>query len=316
MEFIRLDPAIDDDPDLQDAGWVGARVYELLLKICGKRDLRGRIPVKLQRRDWLAAQWNLQPTDLEALGVPLERRDPAQLVELGLRALHQVSAELKANGGGTPLLLVEEDGTWLLPGWAKVYGTGTSTYRTRKLRGLDPITGERPGNAGTGGNAGTPGNGYETRRDETEKGLSSSDQPAPPPAPLRPLLELTPQAAPAVPPPVAPKVRKKSRQELAASWFWGERAKQTDETDKPLKPAALNTVVKEVLLDLGEPGFKSAARAYLADPYGRTMSPPWPLSFFLAEFRRYRGKGLPPGADAAGGKVTDDVDPYRSGTSG
>lgn len=101
MDFLKLDPDIDSDPDVEDAGWVGARVFELLLKVSAKKDLRGRIPPQFQARGWLARRWNLTAEDL-----PIR---PEDLISNGVQRLISVG------------LVTLEDGCWCIRGWDKFY---------------------------------------------------------------------------------------------------------------------------------------------------------------------------------------------------
>ncbi len=103
MEFLKLDPDIDSDPTIMRAGWWGARFYELLLKVSGKKDLKGRIPPEYQDLKWLARIWNLAEEDCAV-------RDPAGTMCIARDA---------ALGAG--LMSVESDGSWLIRGWEKFY---------------------------------------------------------------------------------------------------------------------------------------------------------------------------------------------------
>jgi hypothetical protein len=116
VEYLKLAPDIDSDPDIEEAGWVGARVYELLLKVSALKDLRGRIPPGLQHPGWLVRRWNLRADDLPGV-------IPAQMVERGVARLIDVG------------LLTVEDGVWVIVGWEKFYRPReTSTARVRKHR--------------------------------------------------------------------------------------------------------------------------------------------------------------------------------------
>lgn len=103
MEHIRLDPCIDSDPDIEAAGFWGARVFELLLKVSAWKDLHGRVPPQYLRPDWLAKRWNLAQKDipgLEVEGIILDGTE--RLIRAGL-------------------LTMESDATLVIRGWDKFY---------------------------------------------------------------------------------------------------------------------------------------------------------------------------------------------------
>lgn len=113
MDYLRLDPAIDSDPALEEAGWWATRVYELLLKISAMRDLRGRIPAECQRPAWLAKRWGL-PANLDA----------EDILPGCLDALVAVGK-----------LQREDDGALVISGWKKWYPTPkTGAERTAAWR--------------------------------------------------------------------------------------------------------------------------------------------------------------------------------------
>ncbi len=116
MEYIRLDPCIDSDPDVEAAGWCAARVFELLLKVAAWKDLQGCIPTQYQSVAWLAKRWNLAPDDLPGV-------KPEDFIANGI-------ARLFAAG----LLSQSPDG-WLIRGWDKFYKPArTNAERQQDLR--------------------------------------------------------------------------------------------------------------------------------------------------------------------------------------
>lgn len=127
MEFLKLDPDIDSDPDIEAAGWCAARVYELLLKVSAKKDLRGRIPPAFRAPGWLAKRWNLTPQDLPGVS-------PEDFIANGMVRLAAVG-------------LVSQDGADLvIKGWEKYYRPAKSNaerqagFRARH-REPGPVTG-------------------------------------------------------------------------------------------------------------------------------------------------------------------------------
>src|SRR5690606_15109420 len=67
MGYWRLGPTMDDHPDIEAAGWAGARVFELLLKVSARFDLRGALPAKYADPAFLAKRWKLGPDAIPGL---------------------------------------------------------------------------------------------------------------------------------------------------------------------------------------------------------------------------------------------------------
>lgn len=119
MEYLKLAPDIDSDPAIEEAGWVGARAYELLLKVSALKDLRGRIPPPLQRSDWLLRRWNLHEESWPGLV-------PADVLAAGLRRLLAVG------------LVVRDGEDLVIVGWEKFYRPSKSNAeRQRDFRQKD-----------------------------------------------------------------------------------------------------------------------------------------------------------------------------------
>lgn len=116
MEYLRIDPDIDTDPGLEEAGWCAARVYELLLKVSAKYDLHGRIPPERQSAAWLARRWNLSASDLPGAS-------PEDFISNGIARLLAVGK------------LVAEGDEWIIRGWDKAYAPkNPSTPRVQAHR--------------------------------------------------------------------------------------------------------------------------------------------------------------------------------------
>lgn len=116
MDYLRIAPDIDTDPDLEAAGWAAARVYELLLKVSGLKDLRGRIPPEYQKPSWLARRWNLTADDLPGV-------NPEDFIAGGISRLLQVG-KLRADGSAL-----------IITGWDGFYAKrDLSTPRVQKHR--------------------------------------------------------------------------------------------------------------------------------------------------------------------------------------
>jgi hypothetical protein len=116
VEYLKLAPDIDSDPDIEAAGWCAARVYELLLKVSALKDLRGRLPRQFQAPAWLAKRWNLTAADLPGV-------QPEDLIANGLGRLATIG-------------LVHQDGEDLVvTGWDKFYRPAkTSAERMAEKR--------------------------------------------------------------------------------------------------------------------------------------------------------------------------------------
>ena len=112
MDHLRIRPDIDTDPRLEEAGWGASRVYELLLKISGQYDLKGRLPPEKQRPGWLAKRWNLMPADLPGV-------KPEDFITVGLTRLLQVG------------VVRREGSDVVISAWAKWYG-GVKTGAERQ----------------------------------------------------------------------------------------------------------------------------------------------------------------------------------------
>lgn len=120
------------------------------------------------------------------------------------------------------------------------------------------------------------------------------------------------------PEPVAPKPkreRKLSTAEEAYRFFLEERGKKSDLRDQKPPIAELNATMRPILDEVGLPGFKAIARAYLADTgYPAQQIPPWPWRLLLKQWGSYRAKAAARPAAAASGPfqlVDANADPYR-----
>lgn len=116
MEYLKLAPDIDTDPHIEEAGWCAARVYELLLKVSGAKDLHGRLSPEFVKPAWLAKRWNLTRDDLPGL-------DPADFISNGVTRLIRAG------------LLIQDGQALVIKGWEKFYKPSkTGAQRTRDWR--------------------------------------------------------------------------------------------------------------------------------------------------------------------------------------
>jgi hypothetical protein len=97
------------------AGWWACRVFELLLKVSGKYDLRGEFSENYANPDWLAREWNYTREDASA--------EPGESVSYGIDALLDHG------------ILQGTAKSFILVGWEEFYGKKDySTPRVRKMR--------------------------------------------------------------------------------------------------------------------------------------------------------------------------------------
>lgn len=119
MEFIRIDPRLDEHPDIVEVGFVGATVFQVVLRACASFDKRGRLPSKFSAA-WLARRLGLTDEDTSL--------PPETFVQLGIDRC------VKAG------LLTQEGGELVIPGWERFYTAAasgaarTTAYRERQRR--------------------------------------------------------------------------------------------------------------------------------------------------------------------------------------
>lgn len=114
MKWIKQHSDSDFHPQIQLAGFWGARAFELLCRVSGQFDLKGAIPPQHLHPELLAKR--LQATDI----LPLP--EAAKAVADGLERM--IAAGLASR---------TEDGGLLLDGWERIQG-GNSTPRVQKHR--------------------------------------------------------------------------------------------------------------------------------------------------------------------------------------
>lgn len=102
MDYLKLAPDIDSDPEFEEAGFWATRVYELLLKVSALKDLRGRIPPEYQKPSWLNRRWGLSAADLGGI-------EPEQVIATGIDKLLEVGK------------LRREEQALVIGAWAKFY---------------------------------------------------------------------------------------------------------------------------------------------------------------------------------------------------
>jgi hypothetical protein len=114
MEYLKIDPRLDEHPDVLDAGFIGATVFQVILRTCASFDKRGRLPKKFSPA-WLARRLNIGDDETSL--------PPETFVRIGIERC--VSAGL-----------LERDGEDLIiPGWERFYTENVpGAERTRSWR--------------------------------------------------------------------------------------------------------------------------------------------------------------------------------------
>lgn len=150
MKWIKQHTDSDFHPQLQLAGFWGARVFEVLCRISGQYDLEGRIPAQHLHPELLAKR--LQATDI----LPLP--EAAQAISDAIQRLATAPVNL---------ISLTEDGGVEIDGWARIQAE-KSTERVRRHR-------ERKAAAKSQGNTTgcvSSGTATEVEREETVTNVS------------------------------------------------------------------------------------------------------------------------------------------------
>lgn len=126
MDHIRLDPLLHSRPKLVEVGWWGRQVFQFLLLISGKYDLKGLLTRRYLDPAWLLREWGLSEED-----GPSWAKDPFEALALGLAALVRVG-----------LLVEREEGALLIDGWEEFYGRKDRHGGRRPAGGTGNATGK------------------------------------------------------------------------------------------------------------------------------------------------------------------------------
>lgn len=275
MEYLKLAPDIDTDPELEDAGWWAARVYELLLKVSALKDRHGRIGPEYQRSSWLARRWNLTPDVLN--GTPPER-----VIEGGIASLKRVG---KLSMDGDVLVIV---------GWDRFYKPAkTNAERQSEHRAsrrevtkgnesneapLLAVTSNGPVTSALRSNVSNESNATHPPTPPTTQDKDISSQPS-----------VAEPAANAMAGGVAePKPKREPKPNewlvLAGECFEIRKAQLPDAVaDTSLDTKALIASMHRLATEHGKPAVLAAYRAMVADPWARSCDPPCPMTVFVSE---------------------------------
>lgn len=116
MDYLRIDPRLDEHPDCEEAGFAGVAVFQAVLRAVARNDGHGRLRGKFAAPWWLVRRMGLRREDIGD-------REPEAWVARALERLVAVG-------------LLERDGEDLLvPGWEKFYSRAqTPAERQATLR--------------------------------------------------------------------------------------------------------------------------------------------------------------------------------------
>lgn len=102
MDYLHIDPRLDEHPDCEEAGFAAVAVFQAVLRAVARNDGHGRLRGKFAAPWWLVRRMNLSRDDIGD-------REPEAWVAKALGRLVQVG-------------LLERDGTdYVVPGWEKFY---------------------------------------------------------------------------------------------------------------------------------------------------------------------------------------------------
>lgn len=257
MDFLQIDPRMDEHPDIEAAGFDGARVFEAVLRACARNDGRGRLRGKFAHPGWLARRMNLTR---EVIG----GMDPDQWVANGVE-------RCIANG-----LLEFKDGDIVIPGWEKFYSPAQSgAQRSKNWRDRTR----------TDETSVTP---RDARDDRTSRPSLPVARDATPP-------NTTPPNSTELPPPsVAADEKPPEPEDFEAdstgefrptAWgFWGWHNQQRQERelfDEPTPPAELRQWHDHAVAKVGIEGLIRSYKRYLEDPFAADRG--WPFHLFKSE---------------------------------
>lgn len=149
MEHLRIDPRLDNHPDVLNAGFAGACVFQVVLRAIAEFDKHGRLPGKFGPR-WLVRRMNIEASDVGSA--------PEDFVMGGIERCVRAG------------LLQREGEDLIVPGWERFYMPAVSgAERTKKWREKN-----KDCDARDDGDA-TPH--HSTPHHSTKKTLSSATQP-------------------------------------------------------------------------------------------------------------------------------------------
>jgi hypothetical protein len=100
MEHLRIDPRLDNHPDVLNAGFAGACVFQVILRAIAEFDKHGRLPGKFGPR-WLVRRMNLEESDVAS--------PPESFVTGGIERCVRAG------------LLTREGEDLIVPGWERFY---------------------------------------------------------------------------------------------------------------------------------------------------------------------------------------------------
>lgn len=265
MEYLKLAPDIDTNPEIMRAGWWGARFYELLLKVSALKDLKGRVPPDYQDLEWLARMWNLGPDDFGAA--------------VTVAAIMARSKDSAQRAG----LFTVDGGDWVLRGWEKYYRPAKpgairqaeyeKRQREKRASGLTAADGP----------------------DETDATSPTPPTPLHPPTPQEEAKAPAPFAGEAVAATVVPPTKPPDAWSEVDFWAWAQSIREKGglyAEDPPRKREALSRWWSQALMS---DGITPAVLKETFYNFGRSehwggVETPYPFAAFMSEWRKF----LPP----------------------
>lgn len=101
MEYLLIDPRMDEHPDIEAAGFAATTVFQAVLRAVARNDGKGRLRGKFASPEWLARRMNLRREDVGCA--------PENWIRHGLDMCHLAG-------------LLQKDGEdYVIPGWDKFY---------------------------------------------------------------------------------------------------------------------------------------------------------------------------------------------------
>jgi hypothetical protein len=260
VEYLKLAPDIDSDPDIEAAGWCAARVYELLLKVSAMKDKRGRLARPFQAPSWLAKRWNLTPADLPGVA-------PEDLIANGLVRLAALN------------LIHYENDELVISDWDKHYRPAkTSAERMADKRHRDAAKTSDAGDAS----------------DDTSHTSPTPPTPLHPPTPQGEAKAAAPFSGEAVPATITAPTRPAEEWSEVEFWGWAQSIREKGgyyAEGKP-KTVKLERWWTEALMSEGitPPVLKEAFYNFGRSEHWGGVETPYPFAAFMSEWRKF----LPP----------------------
>ena len=283
MDFLMMDPKMDEHPDVMEAGFAAASVFQGILRVIARWDGKGRLRSKFASARWLARTLNIETDDI---GGTL----PEEWVSRAIQrcVLHG---------------LLERDGDDLVvPGWERFYRSPRQANAERQQRWRDRQQLEKEAAEAstkpdeealrvTAVTRVTTNN--VTQQNSTQ--LNSTE-----PLPPRPSVRISNGSAPP-----KPEVVEEARE--FGSWWDRQREAQGIPPECPDERKLVEFYAKAIAL-VGEDGLRTAVKAFLSDEAFSLQGYPFAIFSQPAVWQHRAGAGPPKKArpDPHGGIMGSD----------